>query len=425
MADPVIPNVPGYRIERKLGQGAMASVYLATHLALERQVALKIMAASLGESEESRKRFHIEGKIIAKIDHPNVVRIYDIGVVDGSFFMAMEYIEGGRTLKEEITDSPGGLSSKRAAEIIRTTASALAYAHKLGYVHRDIKPTNILLRANGSPVLTDFGIAKIMDSVSEATLTRKGWILGTPSYMSPEQVRGEKVDSRCDVYSLGVMFYELLTGEKPYRANDAFAVAAMHVNAPLPLLPKPLVAFQPVINRMMAKSADERYASIEQVIADIDAIIAPSTSATQASPLSRRVVAVAIAALVLLLSVTLYLMVFRQPEPLPQIELTAEQQESLSQLLDLASLYRDAGRLVDPPISNAVYALYEALAIDPYNEQALAMLDEIASHYHQEAEQALASGADRQRVEQLIQFGLQARKDRKDLQELLEEARTR
>lgn len=421
------PQIPGYRIERKLGQGAMATVYLATHLALDRQVALKIMEASLTDDEESRQRFHAEGKIIAKIDHPNVVRIYDIGVYHGNFFMAMEYIEGGRTLKEEILESRTGVPPSRSAEVIKTMASALNYAHQLGYVHRDIKPTNILIRRDGSPVLTDFGIAKMMDRMAEATLTKKGWAIGTPSYMSPEQAKGDKVDSRTDTYSLGVMFFELLTGDKPYKAGDAFAIAAMHVNAPLPKLPKELAAFQPIINKMMAKQPAERYATVDQVVADLDTVISkPKPVAAAAAPSRRPVVASAAAALALM-GAMLYLTLFRQGETIqqPRVELTAEQREQVGNLLVMAGLYKDAGRLVDPPISNAVYALYEVLAIDPQEERALKMLDEIAAHYREQAEAALKRGEDKHTVEQLIEFGLQARQDDEVLKELLSEVRAR
>ena len=428
MVASAFPQIPGYRIERKLGQGAMATVYLATHVALERQVALKIMEASLTDDDENRKRFHAEGKIIAKIDHPNVVRIYDIGVYQGNFFMAMEYVEGGRTLKEEILESRDGVASARTAEVIKTIASALDYAHRLGYVHRDIKPTNILVRVDGSPVLTDFGIAKMMDKMSEATLTKKGWAIGTPSYMSPEQARGQKIDSRTDTYSLGVMFFELLTGSKPYQAGDAFAIAAMHVNAPLPKLPNKLSAFQPIINKMMAKQAADRYATVDEVIADIDEITgepAPETDTAAGSRLP--VVAGAGAAVLVAVGVVLYLMVVRpvdvdQP---PRVELTADQQQSLDNLVAMAGLYKEAGRLVDPPVSNAVYALYEVLAIDPYDERALAMLDDIANHYRMAAEAALRRGDDRHTVEQLIEFGLQAREDDEALQALLVDVRAR
>jgi hypothetical protein len=202
----------------------------------------------------------------------------------------------------------------------------------------------------------------------------------------------------------------------------------MHVNAPLPKLPNKLSAFQPIINKMMAKQAADRYATVDEVIADIDEITGAPVPETGTAARSRLlVVAGAGTALLVAVGVVLYLMVVRpgdvdQP---PRVELTADQQQSLDNLVAMAGLYKEAGRLVDPPISNAVYALYEALAIDPYDERALAMLDDIANHYRMAAEAALRRGDDRHTVEQLIEFGLQARKDDEALQALLVEVRAR
>ena len=174
-------NIPGYKIEKDIGSGAMATVHLAIQTSLERQVALKIMAESLVNDPTFRARFLKEGKIIAQMNHPHIVTIYDIGVFESLYYMAMEYVGGG-TLRQRIEV---GLSLHRSIEILCEIADALGYAHQRGFVHRDVKPPNILFREDSSTVLSDFGIAK---NFSEGTaMTAAGWTVGTPNYMSPEQ----------------------------------------------------------------------------------------------------------------------------------------------------------------------------------------------------------------------------------------------
>ena len=261
MSDTVnFPEIPGYVIEGNIGSGAMATVYLALHKNLERRVALKLMAGSLVTDDTFRERFLKEGKIVAQLNHPNVITIYDIGVVQSNYFMAMEYVNGG-TLKDRMKQP---MPPAEAVDILVALASALGYAHKRNFIHRDVKPANILFREDGTPILSDFGIAKSLSSGTQ--MTRTGWAVGTPSYMSPEQALGKSVDSRCDLYSLGVMFHEMLTGKKPYMATDSFAVALMHVNDPIPRLPAELSAFQPIIDKLMAKKPEDRFPTAEAVI---------------------------------------------------------------------------------------------------------------------------------------------------------------
>ncbi|MCB1809496.1 MAG: serine/threonine protein kinase, partial [Candidatus Competibacteraceae bacterium] len=237
-------QIPGYTVEKKIGSGAMATVYLAIQNTLERRVALKIMSSSLQEDDTFQKRFLKEGKIIAQLTHPNIVTIYDIGVVDSHNYMAMEYVDGGMTLSDKIIPHYG-MPPEQAIRVLIQVASALGYAHKRNFVHRDVKPANILFRQDGTAVLSDFGIAKALGD--STAMTRQGWAVGTPSYMSPEQALGKTIDARCDLYCLGVVLYEMLTGNKPYQANDSFAVALKHVNDPLPILPPPLSRFQTLI----------------------------------------------------------------------------------------------------------------------------------------------------------------------------------
>jgi len=247
-------DIPGYTILRPIGEGGMASVFLAVQKSLEREVALKVMSPVLASNAEFASRFLIEGKITAKLQHPNLVTVYDIGTHNGVYYLAAEYIPGG-TLKERITE--GGLTVGEALDVISDIAQGLDFAHQKGFVHRDVKPGNVLYRNDGRVVLADFGIAKAMDGSNSSTVA--GASIGTPDYMSPEQARGEPVDGRSDLYSLGTMFYEILVGHPPYQASDPFTVALMHVTHPIPVLPEPYEWLQPLIQGLMAKNPAERY----------------------------------------------------------------------------------------------------------------------------------------------------------------------
>lgn len=247
-------NIPGYRILRPIGEGGMASVFLAVQESLDREVALKVMSPVLAANAEFASRFVVEGKITAKLQHPNLVTIYDIGSHSGIYYLAAEYVPGG-TLKERIND--GGLSVANILDIATDIAQGLDFAHQKGFVHRDVKPGNVLFRNDGRVVLADFGIAKAMDGSNSSTVA--GASVGTPDYMSPEQARGEPVDGRSDLYSLGTVLYEMLVGTPPYQAGDPFTVALMHVTHPVPELPEPYAWLQPLITGLMAKEAGQRF----------------------------------------------------------------------------------------------------------------------------------------------------------------------
>ena len=267
-------RIPGYQIERELGQGGMAIVYLAIQESLNRHVALKIIKPILTTDEEFAHRFLREGRIIAQLNDAHIITVYDIGSHDDIYYLSMEYLPGG-TLQQRIRE---GLALKDALSITRAMASALQYAHGRNIIHRDIKPQNILFRENGSPVLTDFGIAKTLGS--STVMTRTGLSIGTPRYMSPEQIRGQTVDARADLYSLGVLFHEMLTGTAPYTAEDSFALAMMHVTAPVPELPADLARFQPLLNKLLEKEPAQRLQNGKDIIAALDAIESPAVSST-------------------------------------------------------------------------------------------------------------------------------------------------
>jgi serine/threonine protein kinase len=212
-------------------------------------------------SDKHFDRFLQEYELIARVDHPNVVRIYDLGVADDHAYIAMEYCSRG-TLKRRIID---GLLPEEAWALVRVIAGALGALHSVGIFHRDLKPTNIMFREDGSPVLIDFGLAK--HAQFQAGITGTGAIFGTPYYMSPEQGQGSPVDQRSDIYSLGIVLYEALTGRKPYDGPAAMSVIIQHRDAPLPRLPAESSRFQPVLDRMLAKNPADRFQSVDEFLA--------------------------------------------------------------------------------------------------------------------------------------------------------------
>ena len=275
METPEPPQIPGYRIERILGKGATATVYLAIQESLDRRVALKILSAQLVKDPAFNKRFIKEGKTVARLAHPHIVTVYDTGSHQTVFYIAMEYLECG-SLKERIK---AGLTPEAALQVLGQIAQALGYAHRQHCIHRDLKPANILFRDAETAVLSDFGIAKNLEDKTQ--LTAAGWRIGTPNYMSPEQAMGKPVDARSDLYSLGILFYEMLTGTRPYKGADAFETALLHVKAPVPILPEPLKHFQPVLDRLLAKDPSTRFASAEELIQALQPVRAPEAGASR------------------------------------------------------------------------------------------------------------------------------------------------
>ena len=271
--------IPGYDIEGEIGEGAMASVYLATQRSLERKVALKVMAAALAADPSFCERFLREGKTLARLSHPHTVTIHDIGNVGELYYMAMEYLPNG-TLKERIA---AGLTPEQGVTLIRQIASALGYAHAQGLVHRDVKPANILFRADGTAVLSDFGIAKSLDDRTQ--FTQAGFAVGTPSYMSPEQARGQEIDGRADLYALGVVLYEILVGKLPYNGTDALSTALAHLTEPLPELPVHHGRYQGVLRKLLAKDPAERFPDAAALLLALDNLPTESLEATLVRPL--------------------------------------------------------------------------------------------------------------------------------------------
>lgn len=254
-------DIPNYQISKSIGQGGMATVYLATHQFLDRQVALKVISPSMAMDDLFQNQLIKEGQTVAALDHPHIVKIYDVGKVDGQFYMAMELLSGGG-LEQKIKQ--GALSVDESISILKEIAKALTYAHSKSLIHRDIKPSNILFRSDNSAVLTDFGIAKQQDT--EGDLTRMGYVVGSPSYMSPEQIMGEHLDHRTDIYSLAIVLYEMLTGERPYTGKNTAAINYQQLNKEIPQLPRNLEYLQSVLNKGLAKDLNNRYTSANEFI---------------------------------------------------------------------------------------------------------------------------------------------------------------
>jgi serine/threonine protein kinase len=255
-------QVPGYRIERVLGKGGMATVYLATQMSLGRPVALKVLHDP--DTPQFFERFFNEGRCIARLNHSNLVSIYDIGQGEGFYYIAMEFLPGG-DLKSRIAQ---GIKPSQALKILIRLAGCLAYVHGEGVVHRDIKPSNILFGTDGTPVLTDFGIAKLIQADNDLTVT--GTVMGSPHYLSPELAQGNRrVDGRSDLYSLGIIFYEMLTGRKPYTADSFAATLMAHIQKPLPKLPEQYASLQPILDKLLAKKPEDRFQSGAELLMNL------------------------------------------------------------------------------------------------------------------------------------------------------------
>lgn len=259
----ISPLVKGYRFVGKLSASAHSAVYLAERERGGDRVILKVLMQVPDRSEGigAFDRFLQEYEMIADLHHPNIVRIYDLGVSDEHAHIAMEYLAGG-DLKEKIQ---AGIAEDEAVSYTRQIASALAKVHAVGILHRDLKPANVMLRADGSIALIDFGLAKRMRLQQE--ITGSGEIFGTPYYMSPEQGHADDVDARSDIYSLGVIFYEMLTGKKPFRAANAMGIIYKHSHAPVPRLPERLARHQALVDRLLAKRPEDRLQTADEVAA--------------------------------------------------------------------------------------------------------------------------------------------------------------
>jgi serine/threonine protein kinase len=260
-------HIPGYRRARLLARGSVSQLYIAESEKASGLVVLKVTPSQRDDSgiDQSFERFLQEYEIAERIRHPNIVHLHELGIADDHAYLAMEYFPRGdlrRRMKE-------GLAPAESLHYAAQLADVLGAIHEAGILHRDLKPGNVMLRSEEQLALIDFGMAK--QAALQMDLTDKGLIFGTPHYMSPEQGHGQRLDPRSDLYSLGVVLYEMLTGLKPFRADNPMTVLYMHRNAPLPRLELSLASLQPLLDRLLAKEPEDRYADAAETARAINA----------------------------------------------------------------------------------------------------------------------------------------------------------
>ena len=260
-------NIGPYRIIEQLGQGGMATVYKAYHASLDRYVALKVLHPAFHQDQTFTARFQREARVVARLEHPNIVPVYDYSEHENRPYLVMKYIEGD-TLKARLNKGP--LTSNEIEEVVNSVGAALAFAHKQGILHRDIKPSNVMIALDGIMYLADFGLARIAEA-GESTMSSDS-IMGTPQYISPEQAMGKKdLDAGTDIYSFGVMLYEMVVGQVPFSADTPFSIIHDHIYTPLPLPmkinPKVPETVQLVLLKALAKDRIDRYESVEDLMA--------------------------------------------------------------------------------------------------------------------------------------------------------------
>src|SRR3954463_13992158 len=262
-----------YRLDAQIGSGGMSTVYRAFDAVLERRVAVKLMHREITADTDQLERFRREARAVAQLSHPHIVGVIDAGEEDGRPYIVFEYVEG-ETLKDRIRRL-GRLPVDEAIAYAIEIARALGAAHGRGIVHRDVKPQNVLVDEEGSAKVTDFGIARSMD---DSGLTADGRVLGTTGYVAPEQARGHDVNGQSDIYSLGVVLYEMLTGDVPFHGENQVSVAMKHVREDLPdiqvLRPEVSATLAAVLDRMTDKSLAHRYADIPSLVADLEEALA-------------------------------------------------------------------------------------------------------------------------------------------------------
>ncbi|MCL4505423.1 MAG: protein kinase [Chloroflexi bacterium] len=304
--------IGNYQILGTIAQGGMGIVYRAQHRFIKREVALKVMFSHLAEDSEFTQRFMREGQAMGQLRHPNIVEVYDASFADGYYYLAIEYLTGG-TLNQQLSNLSAArqlMPVDQALNIIRQIASALDYAHAKGFVHRDIKPSNIIIASDGRYVLTDFGI---VHAEGATKLTRSVEAMGTPEYMSPEQAQGQKVDGRSDLYSLGIVLYEMLAGKPPFVADTPWGTVYKHIKEPPTPINRIRTDLTPAVveitNRVIAKKPEERYQTAGELVAAIDAVLKQKSAPAKTPGANRWLITGGIAALVVVILAALGLVV--------------------------------------------------------------------------------------------------------------------
>jgi serine/threonine-protein kinase PpkA len=265
--------IPGYEVQRMLGEGGMASVWLGVESETGKRVAIKLLSRGRGD-DAAEKRFLMEGETLARLPHPNIVQVLEVVHEAERSYIVMECLEGGVLSKRMST---GWLTLGDHVGFIAQIAGALQYAHENGVIHRDLKPDNILFRDARTPVLTDFGIARLRRDLTDTRITETGMVIGTPTYMSPEQATGGEVDGRSDQYSLGVLFFEMLAGKPPFVGETAMQVAFAHVHQQPPSLPSGYDFLEPIVMKMLSKNPKDRFPDLKAFVAELKGVLVGSS----------------------------------------------------------------------------------------------------------------------------------------------------
>lgn len=375
---PMPPRIAGYRLLRPLGEGGMARVWLAEQVSLGREVAIKVIAREALADEAARQRFEREARTIARLAHPSIVAIHEVGrTEDGLIYYVMPYLGRGDLSQRRLGGDPA-----RLLEVMRALLQALGHAHAQGVVHRDVKAENILFDASDRPLLADFGIALERRDLSRISASRRittaGLAVGSGAAMAPEQARGDEVDGRADLYSAGVLLYELLTGQAPFQGDDPLALALKHAQAPIPRLPAEQRAWQPIVDRSLAKSPEARYPDAAAMLADIERVAArrPADAAGGWRPSRRRLrLAAAVLAVLAVLAGGLLLVPGSPPRTGPgmpsgtdaalQIDPGAPPEDSVDARLLAFEEQLARDRLTRQTGDNATESLYAAWQLAP------------------------------------------------------------
>lgn len=420
-----MPEITGYRLREIINHGGLSTVYLGEQSALGREVAIKIMLPHALADEVSRRRFENEVRTIARLEHPHVVSIHEVGRTrDGLPYYAMPYLPRGHLGKRIEQGFARGESEVIA--IVEPLLSALEYAHARGVVHRDVKAENVLFDITERPLLADFGIA--LRRGFGARMTATGLAVGSTAYMAPEQARGEEVDGRADLYSLGVLCWEMLTGRLPFEAPDALSMAVMHAQNPIPKLPPPLKHWQRFMNRALAKQPDQRFEDAAQMAAALNEIKHRGQMSglgrlmSQLRPLKRwatpawaglAVLAIAVVTVAFALNRVEKDGFFKvEPVPVARPQTTADDptqammaplpQAPLQDSLQAARTYIEQGRLASPADANAYNSLLTAWHLDSTSPDVAVVVTELTQAFANELERDLREGRDQRAREHLV-----------------------
>lgn len=372
-------QIPGYLVHGPIGQGGMASVYLATQESLNRKVAIKVLRN--GNDTQFNERFINEAHFIASLNTPHIITIHDISTLpNGDYYIAMEFLDGG-----DLSENREQFSEPNAIlRLVRQIAQGLAVVHAKGIIHRDVKPANILMRKDGTAVLTDFGIAKDVDNDSD--LTMAGHSLGSPSYSSPEQAQGQTLDITTDIYGLGVILLELLLGYNPFKGDTHTSTAINHIQRAVPALPAKFAYLKPLLDRMLAKRPQDRFQSCEALVEAIDPLLDSDATATRPAPARPpRLPAKMPRMLVPMLGVAAAI------AAIFALTYESEAEREINRLLQQAELGLEEGRLVAPEQDNARYYYRQILLLEQDNSEAHEGLERVTE---MQVQDYVARGAD-------------------------------